>query len=176
METPDNVRFEIENILPGIYDLFATLPDIHGGDSISLPGAPKVAFGRAIINARENVSGATINIHPGVDLNGRVTIDGRPAAPSGLMVHLQPDAQAAKLTHYQNVSRYRPVIGVDGTFRFPVLPEAQYGIAVDGFEDSSLTLADILLDGKSVKLSGVSIGATPPGLLEIVLKRSGNGQ
>jgi hypothetical protein len=171
MEAPGDGRFEIA-VPPGAYDLFVTLPDIKGWGS-GPPGVAltPVAFGRTSIEVLEDVNELTVTVHPGVDLKGRVTIDGQPASgANAFQIALQPDASAATIPAFQSIERFRPAIGADGSFLFPALPEANYDVQVLTAVASSIQLTDILLDGKSVLNTGIAIGSTQPGLLEIVLK------
>jgi hypothetical protein len=103
-----------------------------------------------------------------VDLKGRVTLDGRAAAPASLKIHLKPDATAAAVEYYRSVDQFRPAIAADGTFLFPSLPEAQYEALVE--LPPQLELANILLDGKSVAGRVIPLGGEPSGALEIQLK------
>lgn len=156
----------------GSYELFAAVPDINGWD-LAAPGrdggANPVAFGRASIVVSGDQTGVAIQAHPGVDLKGRVTIDGRPVSPGGLRIRLLPDAAAAVLTQYQAVGRFSPRIGADGSFTFPSVPEAQYRIDLQWMTGAvSYALKEIRLDGEKVEDTGIAIGVAPPGVLEII--------
>jgi hypothetical protein len=174
MDAPANGRFEIPNVAPGSYELFASLPDATGWGPSAAPGTAQqpVGFGRTMFEARGNVTDVQVNVHPGVDLKGRVTLDGKPAAPAGLQIYVQPDSGAMMVLPYNFISRFQPAIGADGTFTFPALPEAEYAIRVGMNSPSTSALAEILLDGNSVK-SAVRIGAKSPGLVEIRLTNGG---
>ncbi|HEX4999124.1 MAG TPA: hypothetical protein VFY29_12925, partial [Terriglobia bacterium] len=167
--------FEIPNVRPGLYDLFVSLPDARGWGPSANPGqaVQPVGFGRASFEARNDVTGLQITVHQGVDLKGRVTVDGRQSGPGGLQILVEPDARAMAIQPYQFISRFQPSVGADGLFVFPALPEAQYQVRVGMTGSSNLTLVDILLDGKSVKSSGINIDAKPPGTIEIALKTGG---
>jgi hypothetical protein len=170
MNAPTNGRFTLQ-VWPGSYELFVSLPDIQGWGTAQ-PGAAlkPLAFGRTSLEVRGNITGVAVTVRPGVDLKGRVTVDGRPASAGGFQIRLQPDAQAAKILAYQSIERFRPAIGADGSFVFPALPEARYEVRVETTGQASLSVADIQIDGKSVIGKSIAIGATSPGLLEIALK------
>jgi hypothetical protein len=123
MGNPANGRFELSNILPGLYDVFASLPDNRGYGA---------SFGRTTIAVngvdQENV---TVTVLRGVDVRGRVTIDGG-SSPSfnSVRISLQPMDNASALPVYQQVSRFQPTINPDGSFTIPSVPEATYRVQV----------------------------------------------
>jgi len=130
MGDPANGHFEFPNVLPGVYDLYASLPDIQGYGPTQPPGhaAQPVAYGRTTIDVHGgDQGGVTVDVHHGVNIKGRVTVDGG-TSPSMNDVHisLQPDDSSSKLDVYQQVSRFQPVIDSDGAFTIPAVPEAQY--------------------------------------------------
>jgi hypothetical protein len=168
LEAPANGRFEIR-LAPGSYELFAAVADIHGWD-LAPPGGGvnPLAFGRATFEATGDQSDVAITVHAGVDLKGRVTLDGKAAAPAGVRIFLRPDANAATMEPYQTVGRFSPAIGADGSFTFPALPEARYRIEVTSA--LRLSIADLRLDGRSLADNLIDIRATAPGILEIILE------
>jgi hypothetical protein len=123
MGNPANGRFELSNILPGIYDVFASLPDNRGYGA---------SFGRTTVAVNggdmENVA---VTVQRGVDVRGRVTIDGG-SSPSfnSVRISLQPMDNASALPVYQQVSRFQPTINPDGSFTIPSVPEATYRVVV----------------------------------------------
>jgi hypothetical protein len=134
MGSPNNGHFEIANVLPGVYDLFASLPDVNGYGPLQPPGkaAQPVAYGRITIDLhsgdREDI---TVAVHHGIDIQGRVTIDGGPSLSiNNVRVSLQPDDSASNLAVYQQVGQYQPRLDGDGSFTIPAVPEAQYRIRV----------------------------------------------
>jgi hypothetical protein len=190
----DGGPFGIAGLPPGAYDLFASIPVVRGWGPAITPGeAPPfvpsgarplrgerppvplqpLTFGRASIDLREDRTGIAINVHPGVDLKGRVTLDGRPAAPAGLRVLFEPDPSAVLIDAYALIGKTPAAIGDDGAFTMPSLPEARYRIQVELPETAGLALSEILQEGKSIKDSGLAIDARPPAAIEIVLKTAG---
>ncbi len=73
MASPANGSFELANIFPGVYDVFASLPDTRGFGA---------AYGKTTVTVNGgDVEGVSITVHSGVDIRGKVTIDGG-ASPS----------------------------------------------------------------------------------------------
>jgi hypothetical protein len=131
---PANGHFEIPNILPGVYDLYASVPDINGYGPQQPPGhaVQPVAYGRATIDIHGgNQDGVAITVHHGIDVTGRVTIDGG-ASPSinNVRISLQADDSASKISVYQQIGRFLPMIDPDGSFTIPAVSEAHYRIQV----------------------------------------------
>jgi hypothetical protein len=84
-----------------------------------------------VIVQGEDVQGINIVVRPGADVKGRVIVDGKPAA-ANLRFSLQPeeflygfpDGQAAGTLN--QIAQYAPLIGADGAFSIPVVPEGRY--------------------------------------------------
>jgi len=118
-----NGRFELANIFPGVYDMFASLSDSRSNG---------VAYGRTTVTVNGgDVEGVRVTVHRGVDIQGTVTVDGG-ASPSfnSVRISLQPEGNAARLAGYQQVSRFQPTVGSSGAFTIPTVPEGQYRIQV----------------------------------------------
>jgi hypothetical protein len=118
-----NGRFELANIFPGVYDVFASLADSRGSG---------IAYGKTTITINgADVENVRVTVHRGVDIQGRVTIDGG-ASPSfnSVRISLQPEGNAARLAGYQQLSRFQPTVTSDGSFTIPAVPESQYRIHV----------------------------------------------
>jgi hypothetical protein len=134
MDSPNNGHFEFKNILPGIYDLYASLPDSQGYGPAAPPGqaANPLGYGRTTVEVRGgDLDGVTITVHHGVDLHGRLTVDGIPAsAPPNVRISLQPADSSSRLAEYNQVGQLQPAIGEDGTFTIPAVPEAHYRFQV----------------------------------------------
>jgi len=116
-------RFELANIFPGVYDVFASLADIRGSG---------IAYGRTTVTVNgADVENIPVTVHRGVDIQGIVTIDGG-ASPSfnSVRISLQAEGNAARLAGYQQLSRFQPTVASDGSFTIPAVPEGQYRIQV----------------------------------------------
>ena len=123
MGNPANGRFELSNILPGLYDVFASLPDSRGYGA---------SFGRTTIAVNGgDLENVTVTVQRGVDVAGRVFIDGG-SSPSfnSMRISLQPMDNASALSVYQQLSRFQPTINPDGSFTIPSVPEATYRVLV----------------------------------------------
>jgi Carboxypeptidase regulatory-like domain len=118
-----NGRFELANIFPGIYDVFASLSDGRGSG---------VAYGKTTMNVNgADVENVRVTVHRGVDIQGKVTVDGG-ASPSfnSVRISLQAEGNAARLAGYQQLLRFQPTVGSNGSFTIPSVPEGQYRIQV----------------------------------------------
>jgi hypothetical protein len=118
-----NGRFELANIFPGVYDVFASLSDSRGYGG---------SYGRTTITVNGgDVENVSITVHRGVDIQGKVTVDGG-ASPSfnSVRISLQPEGNAARLAGYQQLSRFQPTVDSGGAFTIPTVPEGQYRIQV----------------------------------------------
>jgi hypothetical protein len=118
-----NGRFDLANIFPGVYDVFASLSDSRSAG---------VAYGKTTVTVNGgDVDNVRITVHRGVDILGKVTVDGG-ASPSfnSVRISLQAEGNAARLAGYQQLSRFQPTVGSDGTFTIPTVPEGQYRIQV----------------------------------------------
>ena len=123
MGNPGGGRFEIRGIPAGVYDVYASLPDGRGGG---------LAYGRTTVSiSGGDLDGVNIAVHRGVDVKGKVMVDGG-TSPSfnNVRITLQPEDSAAALAGYQQISRFQPRIGSDGDFTIPAVPEGRYRVQV----------------------------------------------
>ena len=186
MEAPDNGAFQLGNVPPGLYDLYATLPDAPGyrpGTAAEL-AAQSVSIGRATVDVRGgDAAGVTIVIRQGTDVRGRLVIDGKPAA-AAVRVSLQPADSSNGLAGFDKVGRFEPAIEPDGSFLIPVVPEATYRLQpVILHSDSVMTalpllppsayVADIRQAGTSVYDNGIVINPGSSDPIEVVINTNG---
>jgi protocatechuate 3,4-dioxygenase beta subunit len=118
-----NGQFELANIFPGTYDVYASLPDNRGFGA---------SYGKTTVTVNGgDVEHVNITVHRGVDIQGRVTVDGG-SSPSfnSVRISLQPEGNAARLAGYQQLSRFQPTVDLNGAFTIPTVPEGQYRIQV----------------------------------------------
>jgi hypothetical protein len=116
-------RFELANIFPGVYDVYASLSDNRGYGA---------SYGKATVTVNGgDVEHVSLSVHRGVDIQGRVTVDGG-ASPSfnSVRISLQPEGNAARLAAYQQLSRFQPTVDLNGAFTIPTVPEGPYRIQV----------------------------------------------
>jgi hypothetical protein len=154
-----NGHFEISGVPPGIYDLYASVPDIQGYGPAAPPGraVQPVAYGRTTIDVHGgDRDGINVVVHHGVDITGRVTIDGG-TSPSvnNVRVSLQVDDSAAGIPVYQQVGRFPLNIAPDGAFTIPAVPEAQYRFQITTGAPPPLPTTTIL---NSLLTTGVATG------------------
>jgi len=167
---PTTGRFEVPNILPGTYDLFARVPDPAAQ---AAGGAPQ-AWGRARVQVRDaDVNNVAVLITPSVEVKGSVTAaDGR--IPASLRIQLLPDeASASKIPAYQQVSSRSVPVSPGGTFSVPAVPEGRFRVGSVAGLPQGMYLADVREGAQSVFDSGFDVNAKT-GSLEVVLG-SGSG-
>jgi hypothetical protein len=132
---PDRGQFEFSGVAPGIYDVYASVPDIQGYGPAAPPGqaVQPVGFGRTTVDVtRGDRSGVTVSPHHGVDVRGKVTVDGSvPDSINDVHVTLQADDSAVRMNVYQQVGRFVPAIDAKGAFVIPAVPEAHYRFQIN---------------------------------------------
>jgi hypothetical protein len=152
-------NFDFQNVPPGSYVVVAQQP--------SNPHEQKTMWGRTSIEVKDtNVEHLDIVVGPGVDVRGRVRIDGDTGSNLGNMAAnlspLEPLSLANLTPDIDNAS-----LKSDGTFLFREVPEGSYQINFfpipAGFYLKSSGAADVLETGITV-----SPGHSPP-VLEFVL-------
>jgi hypothetical protein len=146
MVSPGNGEFDIANIPSGTYDLYASLPDPAAFGPAAPPGraAQPVAYGRTMVDVRgTDVNGVVIAVHSGVNISGRLLVDGEPTNfLDAVDISLQPADSAAGVEVYSQVARFHPGIAQDGSFMIPAVPEAQYRVRTT--ISTAFTAADIV--------------------------------
>jgi hypothetical protein len=189
--------FQIHGLLPGSYDLIARLPASVGWGPQNGPdrATNPWAFGRVPIEiGGADIDGVTVAVHQGVDVKGRLTVDGQPSA-AAVRVTLQPDDNAA-LYHnfFGTISNWAPFLDTDGSFTFPLMPESHYRFRV-GLTNGptraaapnaqgqmpptpvplppTAYVADIQQGGRSVYDEGITVGTDPVPLIEVIIKSGG---
>jgi hypothetical protein len=136
----DGGAFEFPNVAPGTYDLIARISVARGGGWG--PQAPPEfatgpwAFGRALVDTRSGgVDNVAIVVRSGVDVKGRVLLDGKPTR-ANVRVSLQPDNFPQPVSDQQislvlnQIRQYAPPIADDGSFTIPLIPEGRYRFQV----------------------------------------------
>jgi len=161
-------NFEIPNIPPGTYDLIARLPAAYGWGSQNPPerATGAWAFGRNTVEVRgANVENIAIVVNGGIDVPGRVMVDGRPASPA-LSLTLIPDDSARlsfdepAVNTFNQIAQYKVKIDPDGSFKFPALPEGRYRIQAALLASASLSKSAYLADVRQGNLSVYDNGLT----------------
>jgi hypothetical protein len=132
MVAPDDGRFQLVNVPPGSYDLYASLPDPSGYGSSGSSGEPAqpVSYGRATIDVRgKDLDSVELVVRRGVDMKGQVVVDGK-VATAPLRLALQPDDSAAGMPVYNRAGNTPVSIQEDGSFLISAVPPATYRLQV----------------------------------------------
>ena len=189
--------FVVRGLLPGSYDLIARLPAPLGWGPQNGPerATNPWAFGRVPVEiGGADVDNANVVVHQGVDVTGRVTVDGQ-GVPAAVRVTLQPDDNAALYNNYfGTISNWAPFLAADGSFTFLFMPESHYRFRVvltTGPTRAPVAnaqgqmpptpvplppnayVADIQLGGRSVYDEGLTVGTDPIAGLEVIVKSDG---
>ena len=152
-------NFEVHNVIPGAYNLF-----VLTNDGNVLPSIPLDVVDRNI----ENVSAT---VEPGVDLHGRVTLDG--GKPGDRFS--KNSIQLATLDELPGVGRQRFPINPDtetGEFVLRNLLPGRYVLQL-AFRAPDTYVADARMGQDSVFDSGFTIGGESQGPLEVIMKSQG---
>jgi hypothetical protein len=158
-------KFEISNIPPGAYNLFARVPDLG---SQAAGGAP-VAWGRARLDVRDaDVPNISITIPPSVDVKGTVSAPGG-KMPSSIRVQIMPDDAAAKIPAYQQVGGRAAVVDAAGAFAVPAVPEGRFRVSAVSGLPQDMYLADVRQNAQSVFDTGFDVNSGNTASLEVVL-------
>jgi hypothetical protein len=136
----DGGTFEFQNVAPGRYDVIARISTAAGGGWG--PQAPPAtatgpwAFGKAAVDVRgANLDNVAIVVRAGVDVKGRVILDGKPTR-ANLRIQLLPDESIQNVNDQQTaltfnqIRQYSAPIAEDGSFTIPLLPEGRYRFQV----------------------------------------------
>ena len=150
----------VHNVIPGSYNLFVLM-----NDGNVLPSIPLDVVDRNI----ENVSAT---LETGVDLHGRVTLDG--VKPGDRFS--KNSIQLATLDELPGVGRQRFPINPDtetGEFTLRSLLPGRYVLQLAAFRAPDIYVADTRMGQDSVFDSGFTIGGKSRGSLEVVMKSQG---
>ena len=130
---PDG-SFEIQNVVPGTYDLVARLPVTVGWGDMSPPpfAVTAFAFGRTSVVVRgSSLENIEVSVHSGTDLHGTVLVNEK-QTPAAVRVVLEPDDGAFRSSFFSpyvsQVAAFEPGINQDGSFMIPLVPEGHYRV------------------------------------------------
>jgi Carboxypeptidase regulatory-like domain len=150
--------FELRGVVPGSYYVLA----------INTEGDKQYTAREAIEVSDSDVEGVSLVIGPGIDLKGRIRVEGNAALdPSVLNIWLQPREEG------MHIAGGRPSIKPDGTFAISNVGDGDYQFEMWGLpEDFYLKTAR--LGGSDVLASDLSVNRKqPPGALDVVLSPNG---
>ncbi len=151
--------FEFSSVTPGSYYLFAML----NGDG-------KQCFGRQSLEVTDtDIDGVTVTVSPGVDIKGRVHIEGQLDSNLALLaVNLSP-----KTTFIPFGGPTSEPVKPDGSFLLRNATDGDYEINVGNLPESYF-VKSARLDGVDVLMAGVTVDAKQaPGSLDIVVSPNG---
>ena len=176
-------RFEFRGVRKGTYDLYAT---------VSIDG--KEYLDKTVVEVRAiDVEDVDLVLRPGMDIKGRLVIDGEPRDLQLARSSSFPDdPRDENRSHVGDVklllgrqdglfseSVFRPVIDDNGTsFTFPDVPPGDYEIVVSFVPDGGppspdLYVVDVRATGRSVFDNGFQVGADPTDAIEVIVGTKG---
>jgi len=161
--------FELRDLLPGVYDVTATVQDPAPNGARGAPIGPNaLPLGQSIgtttvVIPESDVEGAFITVVPAANISGRIRVDGQLQAPltiDRMRIQLLPVAQSAPGSYGINLaSGPKP----DGTFQitsvrpgdYRAVLSAQGPVGVIYLKDARYENADALVAPLHVSGSGV---------------------
>lgn len=163
---PTTGQFEIANVLPGSYDLFARVAD----PAAQVAGGVPVAWGRTRFDVRDaDVSNLTITIPPSVEVRGTAAAAAGGKIPPSVRVTLLPDDASVKIPAYQVVMTRSALVAPDGAFSVPAVPEGRFRVATVAGLTPDLYLADVRRGAMSVFDSGFDVSTRSNDPLQVVI-------
>ncbi len=159
-------KFELANVHPGEYDLFALITDR------SSP-SPRTYLGRTRIEVGvQDLEGVNLVIVPGTDLRGRIVYAGTSplAGSSAFHVQLQPRGLPPGFPFGSALSA---TPDPDGAFTISNVPDLEYSVSVTPLAGNAY-IADIRQGGFSIfDVGAITVGGRQGGDIEIVLDSRG---
>jgi hypothetical protein len=147
-------KFEISNVLPGVYDLLARVAD----PAAQVAGGLPLAWGRARFEVRDmDIANLSIVVSPSSEVTGTLVAPNGVKLPSSLRVQLLPDDASIRIPAYQVVFTRSAMVGSDGTFKIPAVPEGHYRVMTVAGLTPDLYLADVRHKAASVFNAGFDV-------------------
>jgi hypothetical protein len=163
---PTSGQFEIANILPGSYDLFARVAD----PSAQVAGGQPLAWGRVRFDVRDmDINNLSITVPPSVEVKGTVTAPGGAKPGTSMRVTLLPDDASIKIPAYQLIMTRSALVSPEGNFSIAAVPEGRYRVATVAGLPADLYLADVRANAMSVFDSGFEISTRLNSPIEVAL-------
>jgi len=159
-------RFEVPNILPGRYELFARVSD----PAAQVAGGQPLAWGSTRLEVHDSdVSNLAITISPSVDVPGTVVgVDGS-KPPVSARIQILPDGPETKIAAYRALFTRSATVNAEGSFRIASVPPGHFRISTVAGLPADLFVADVRRNAQSVFDAGFEVGSSVPAPLEIVL-------
>jgi hypothetical protein len=163
---PVSGAFETLPLTPGMYELYARIPESNAN------GGAGLAWGHIPIEIRnDNVRGVAITVHPSVNVSGVVTVDGRPPGPgTTARVFLQPSGNNVKIGVYNSVAQRPVAAGPDGKFTIIGVPPGPFHVELAPGLPPDLYVSDIRQGPGSVFDNGIEVPTEAPPPLEVMLR------
>jgi hypothetical protein len=137
---PSTGQFEISNVPPGVYELLARVAD----PAAQVAGGLPVAWGRARVDVRDmDVANLDIVVSPSSEVRGTLVAAEGVNLPPSLRVQLLPDDVSIRIPAFQQVLTRSAIVGSDGTFKIPAVPEGHYRVMTVAGLTPDLYLADV---------------------------------
>jgi hypothetical protein len=151
---PSTGQFEISNVPPGVYELLARVAD----PAAQVAGGLPLAWGRARVDVRDmDVANLAIVVSPSSEVTGTLVTAEGVNLPSSLRVQLLPDDVSIRIPAFQLVLTRSAVVGPDGTFKIPAVPEGHYRVMTVAGLPPDLYLADVRHKAVSVFNAGFDV-------------------
>ena len=151
-------KFELRNVRPGLYELYAVVQDRN-----RTPAGFYIAHTTIDVGV-QNVDGIALTLAPGIDLKGRVAGDGLPASP--LKIALRPNVPLPNPSIAESLFA---AVSMDGTFTIPNVPKLRYSVSIGPMAPNTY-VSDILQGPNSILDRGtIAVAGGLPDSLEVTI-------
>jgi hypothetical protein len=163
---PSTGQFEINNVMPGVYELLARVAD----PAAQVAGGLPLAWGRASFEVRDmDVTNLSIIVSPSSEVTGTVVAANGAKLSSSLRVQLLPDDASIRIPAFQVVWTRSAIVGPDGTFKIPAVPAGHYRVMTVAGLTPDLYLADVRHKAVSVFNAGFDVRSGENDPIQVVV-------
>jgi hypothetical protein len=163
---PSAGQFEVANIVPGSYELFARVSD----PAAQVAGGLPLAWGRTRFEVRDSdISNIVITVSPSVEVRGTATAAGSAKVPPAARVTILPDDAAVKIPAYQLVMTRSALVTAEGTFSVPAVPEGRFRVTGVAGLGADQYLADVRQGPMSVFDSGFNVSTRSNDPIQVMI-------
>jgi hypothetical protein len=163
---PSTGQFEISNVMPGVYELLARVAD----PAAQVAGGLPLAWGRTRFEVRDaDVANLSIVVSPSSEVTGTLVSPAGVKVPAPLRVQLLPDDASIRIPAFQQVLTRSAIVGPDGTFKIPAVPEGHYRVMTVAGLPPDLYLADVRHEAVSVFNEGFDVRPGEKDPVEVLL-------
>jgi hypothetical protein len=194
LNEPGKGRFEMIGVVPGKYDLFATVLNANaaGAPTTASIEEPRYFAGRVPVDVGlEGLQNVSIVIGQSIALKVRVTVNGNASVPADTVrLQLRSADTAASITSYNNTaSASQNIVNTQGEVTFQFVNEGLYRLQAairpfqaprgergtsTGIDFQNAYVDDIRQGGLSVYDSGLRVGTRDLGPVEVLVKTNGS--